>query len=234
MARITRKELKTDKFALEVEHTVDFFEEHRQDLVRYGAVALVLILIGVAVYYYRSQQHDARQAALAKAILVQEATVGQAPPGNLSFPTQQAKDEAAVKAFTEVASKYPGSDEGMIAKYYLGCIAADQGKLSDAAKAYEQVADSGSKQYSALAKFSLAQIYIMQGKNDQGEKLLRWLVDNPSVFVSKSQATIALARAIAATRPNEALNLVEPLRTSPDSAVSQTAITTYAELSATH
>ena len=36
MSRITRKELKTDKFALEVEHTVSLFEQHRQEIIRYG------------------------------------------------------------------------------------------------------------------------------------------------------------------------------------------------------
>ena len=36
VARITRKELKSDKFALEVEHTVTFFEEHQKELIRYA------------------------------------------------------------------------------------------------------------------------------------------------------------------------------------------------------
>ena len=50
MARITRKELKTDKFALEVGHTVDFFEEHHTEIVRYGAAALVVIAIVVLIF----------------------------------------------------------------------------------------------------------------------------------------------------------------------------------------
>ena len=44
MARITRKELKTDKFALEVEHTVNFFEEHQKEIIRYGASPRVVAL----------------------------------------------------------------------------------------------------------------------------------------------------------------------------------------------
>ena len=53
MARITRKELKTDKFALEVEHTVTFFEEHQKLIMRYGAVALALIALIVGYSMYR-------------------------------------------------------------------------------------------------------------------------------------------------------------------------------------
>ena len=49
MARITRKELKSDKFALEVGQTVSFFEEHRQEILRYGAIALgVAVLVELA------------------------------------------------------------------------------------------------------------------------------------------------------------------------------------------
>jgi hypothetical protein len=38
VARITRKELKSDKFALEIGHTVTFFEDHQKVLIRYGGL----------------------------------------------------------------------------------------------------------------------------------------------------------------------------------------------------
>ena len=43
-----------------------------------------------------------------------------------------AKRAAAIKGFSEVAAKYPSANEGAVAKYYLGAIAADQGKMADA------------------------------------------------------------------------------------------------------
>ncbi len=90
MARITRKELKTDKFALEVEHTVDFFEEHKSEIIRYGAAALALAAIVVLFIWYRGHEHTLRQEALAKAMAVVEAPVGQAgylpDPSSLSQP----------------------------------------------------------------------------------------------------------------------------------------------------
>ena len=52
MARITRKDLKTDKFALEVGHTVDFFEEHRREVVRYGAALSTKRRLYEAALYY--------------------------------------------------------------------------------------------------------------------------------------------------------------------------------------
>ncbi|MGA2738052.1 MAG: tetratricopeptide repeat protein [Bryobacteraceae bacterium] len=230
MARITRKELKTDKFALEVGHTVDFFEEHQTDILRYGAAALVVAALAVLFLVYRSHQQTARQEALAKAIEVQEAPVGQASPGApISFPNQEAKDKEAVKVFSELASKYSGTDEGYIAEYYLGCIAADQGKLGEADKRFSSVANSAGKQYASLAKLSLGQLYFAEGKPGAGKEMLRSLMDHPTVFVSKDQAAVVLAKVLAPTEPAEARKLLDPLRAKPG-AISQTAIQAYGDL----
>jgi hypothetical protein len=230
VARITRKELKTDKFALEVGHTVDFFEEHRTEIVRYGAVALGIAALAVLFYFYRTHQHALREEALAKAIEVQEAPVGQGRPGApVTFPTQEAKDKEATKVFKDLAGKYSGTDEGYIAEYYLGCIAADEGNLQEADKHFSSVADSAGKKYASLAKLSLGQLYFAEGKPGPGEQTLRSLMDNPTVFVSKDQATIVLARMLASTKPAEARKLLDPLRAKPGP-VSQTAIQAYAEL----
>jgi len=232
VARITRKELKTDKFALEVGHTVDFFEEHHTEVIRYGAVAVAVAAIVFAIMLYRGHLHTVRQEALAHALQIQEAPVGQAPPGTeISFATQDAKDKEVAKAFRELASKYSGSDEGYIAEYYLGCLAADQGNLTEAEKRFQLVADSANKRYASLANLSLGQVYFAEGKNDQGEKLLRSLMLHPTLFVSKDQATITLAKALAHTKPAEARKLLDPLRAVPGP-VSQTAIQAYSELPA--
>jgi len=230
VARITRKELKTDKFALEVGHTVDFFEEHRTEIVRYAAAALAVAVIAALIFVYRAHQYGTRQEALAKAMQKADAPVGQGAPGaSVTFPTQEAKDKETVKAFSELAAKYPGTDEGYIAEYYLGCIAAEQGNLRDAEKRFSSVAESGGKKYASLAKLPLGQIYFAEGKNDLGKKTLRSLMDNPTVFVSKDQATIVLAKMLAHSEPAEARKLLDPLRAKPGP-VSQNAIQAYGDL----
>lgn len=231
MARITRKELKTDSFALEIEHTVTLFEEHKQEIVRYGGVGLAVVLIVVGILFYTGHQHAAREQALAKAIAVQEAPVGIAPNAQLSYPTQEAKDAAAIKAFTDLKSSYGGSAEAEIAEYYLGAIKADQGKLGEAEKSFDEVAQHGDAKYSSLAKLSLAQIYFADGKAPQGEATLRDLIAHPTIFVSKDQATIMLARLLAPKNPAEARKLLDPLRGTPGS-IGQVVLQLYGEISA--
>jgi predicted negative regulator of RcsB-dependent stress response len=224
--------LKTDKFALEVEHTVDFVAEHQRQLILYGSIAVAVALVAVSVFFFMRHQHTVREQALGEAIQIQEAPVGPPNPGAaLTFPTEEAKRAAATKAFNDLASKYPRSDEAAIAKYYLGAMAADQGKMTDAEKLFQAAAATGDKNYASLARFSLAQVYFAEGRTADAEKILRDLMAHPTLFVSKEQATIALAKGIAPTKRAEALKMLEPLRTMAGT-VSQVAINAVAELSA--
>jgi hypothetical protein len=228
--RITRKELKTDKFAFEVGQTVTFFEEHRQDLVRYGGIAVAVVVLIGGYMMYSSRQHSKRQEALFRAIQVQEAPVGQPTPGqNRNFPTQEVKDQVALKAFSDLASTYPGTEEGQIAEYYIGAIYADEGKLAQAETNFKAVADKADAKWASLAKLSLAQIYFSDGRDQQGEAILRDLMAHPTPFVSKEQAAITLARDIAPKNPAEARKLLDPLRSQPG-AIGQTALMAWSEL----
>jgi len=212
VARITRKELKSDKFAQEVGLTVDFFEEHRQDLVRYGGIALVALALIAGYMYYSRHQHAARQVALYTAIETSEAQVGAASEaGAMTFPTQQAKDAQTVKQLTDLMNKDGGTAEGYIAEYFLGSMRADQGNFADAEKLLLEAAQKADDKYASLAKLSLAQIYFQEGHADQGEKTLRDLMAHPTVFVSSDQAAITLARQIMAKNPGAARKLLQPL-----------------------
>lgn len=211
--RITRKELKTDKFAVEVEHTVDFVTQHSSQLVLYGSIAVAVAVISVGAYFYTRQQHTAREQALADAIQIQESAVGQQNPNApVSFPTEDAKRAAATKAFTEIAAKYSGTNEAAIAKYYMGASMAEQGKLADAQRLFQEAAEAGDKNYASLARFSLAQVYVSENRLADAEKIFRDLIANPTALVSKDQATIELAKTIAPTKPAEAKKLLDPLR----------------------
>jgi predicted negative regulator of RcsB-dependent stress response len=230
--RITRKELKQDKFALEVGHTVEFLGEHRKQAVWYGTAAVVAIVAIIVVLAWRRHQHTERQQALAAALEIQSAQISPTPAeGFKSYPSQQEKDKEAVKAFADVASRYSGSDEGTIAAYYLGVIAADQGNLDAAEKHFRLALDGANERYAALTKLALADVLKAKGNLAEGEKLLRSLIEDPNEFVSKEQATIALAELVASSKPAEARKLLEPLRTER-SAISRTAMNALNELPA--
>jgi predicted negative regulator of RcsB-dependent stress response len=228
--RITRNKLKTDRFAVEVEHSVEFVSEHRKQVIQYGAIAVVVACIIAGIWYYRDRQHTARQEELAQAMdIVQAPVAAGAPPGQLFFTTEALKSAAAEKAFKTFYDKYPSSSEAIVAASFLGAVYTDQGKLAEAEKYFKHVADSGDANYASMGKLSLAQVMLSTGRNADAEKLLRSLYETPSLFVSKEQAAVALARAIAVSKPAEARKLLEPLRTERP-AISQLAITLLSEL----
>lgn len=173
-----------------------------------------------------------RQQALNAALLISNGNVGEnGPPGALTFPTQDAKDKAEIKAFNELAQKYPGTEVGAIAVYHLGTLAADKGNMTEAEKYLKQAA-GGPKVYASLAKLALARIYGATKRLPEAENLMRSLIDHPTILVSKEEAIVALAEIEAANnKPEEARKLLEPLRTQR-SAVSRAAIQALSNLTA--
>jgi len=223
--RLTRKELKSDHFALEVQHGVEFVSGHRKQMGLYAAIAAAVVAIVLGVYFYRQHSAVQRQDALSNALQVLNAQVGpQQSEYTLAFPTEDARKKASVKAFTDVASKYSGSEEGNFAEYMLGTMAANDGNLADAEKRLKRVADSGNSNAASFAKLALAQVYAAEGKPAEAEKVARDLIDHPTAVVSKEQATFTLAHIIEATKPGEARKLLEPFRSSDRPNLSRAAI----------
>jgi predicted negative regulator of RcsB-dependent stress response len=227
---LTRKDLRTDGFAVAVEHNVEYVSEHRKQLIQYGVIAVVAILAAVGIYAYLTHSKTVREEQLSEAIGIQESQVTPAAaPGSGSYTTEEAKTTAAQKAFAAVAAEHSSAKEGQIAEYYLGCIAADAGKLDEAKAHFQKVADSNDKDYSALANLSLAEVDYMQNRPADGEKRLRGLIEHPTLLVSKDQATISLARHLLKTNPAEAKKLLEPLVKQPNAA-SQIAVGVLSEI----
>ncbi|HUA21673.1 MAG TPA: tetratricopeptide repeat protein [Bryobacteraceae bacterium] len=231
MNKLTRKEMKSDKFALEVQHSVAFVSEHRQQMIRWGITAAVVVVLGFSFYFYWNHMRDVREEALRSALQIQNANVGPAASSQaLTFPTADARTKAVIKAWTDLVSKYPGTQEAYMGHYYLGTTAADGGNMAEAEKQFRIVADGASAPYASVAKVALAQVLGSEGKLAEGEKILQSVIDHPTVLVSKDSATLALVDLIKNTDPARARKLLEPLRTSTRSAVSKAAINEYGEL----
>lgn len=229
---LTRKELlKQDQFAVQVGHSVDFLGAHRQQAIRYGGAILVVALVVAGGFYYRNSQSATRQAALAEAISLTTAPVAQqqVPPGVTNFATDGAKRDAVTKAFTELINKHGGSDEAYISEYYLASMDADGAKLADARRRYQDVADHASAGYASIARLALAQINVAENRVSDAEAIFKDLIANPTDLVSKDQATIAYARAIGPTRPDDARKMLKPL-TDVQSDISSIAIQVVSDL----
>lgn len=232
MDKQLRQQIKHDKFVEEVTHTVDYLKGHQDAVRKYGVVAAAVIVLAGAVYGFTSYQSRQREEALNKATLVLDAFVGQqSPTGGQVFKTQADKDAAALKAFSEVASKYSGSREGMLARYYTGNLLCDQGKVAECEAAFKEVSNGSDANVASLGKLSLATLYQSEGKTSDAEALLRDLVNHPTAVVSKEQAQLSLARTIMKTKPEEARIILNSLQALDRPAVTRAAVQLLGEMS---
>jgi predicted negative regulator of RcsB-dependent stress response len=233
MDKTLRKELKTDEFAVVTEHALDYAAHHRAQMIRYGGIALAVILVALGGYWFMQSRAEERRAALRDVYVAREATVGAEPQNGAlkAFSSQALKDEAVEKAITSLITKYPGTEEASIALFQKATMLADKGNLTESRKIYEQLAAAGGD-FGSLARFSIAQAMVAEGKVADAEKIFRELIASPTTMVSKEQSTMALARALMSTRPDEARKLVEPLRAHPRNQVSRNAVSLLGEIPA--
>jgi predicted negative regulator of RcsB-dependent stress response len=228
--RQLKKVVKSDEFKQQVWHGVDFLKEHTAEAKKYGGIALAVLVVAGAIYFYVGHQAEAREEALAHALRVDQATVGSnTQAANLHFNTQEEKDKASETAFREIAAKYPGTQEGAIALINLGQAAVDKGDMKEGEKDLKSVVDSAPAAFASQAALALATLYNLEGNTAEAQKLLENLVKNPTVTVSKEEAQLALARVQVKTNPAGACKTLEGLQASRN-AISKAAVSEAGEI----
>lgn len=177
MKRIERHKLKENEFARTVANAREVLSARQRDIATVVVVA-ALALAAVGGYAWWRQSRNAKaNAALASALVTYEAPVvppapptpGSAPPLPQPgvFQTEQAKLEATLPKFLDVAAKFPNSDAGIAARYYAAGILASLGRYPEAEQRFKEVVDkAGNKIYGRTAKLGLAEAQVAQGKYD--------------------------------------------------------------------
>jgi predicted negative regulator of RcsB-dependent stress response len=231
---LTRHELKEqlqhDSFTDTFSTVWTYASENRAQVTRYGIVAaIVLAIIGVALWY-ASYRRSVRENDLQAAYNILQAQVGAPNQFTKTFPTQQAKNEAASKALADVVRKDGGSREAYIAQYYLGTLKVQTGDNKGAEADLKAVANSG-KEPAELAKIALAQLYSGENRVPEAQELLGSIVNKPTSLVSKAQAEIFLARLDSTVNPKRAKSILQSLQTpGQDPAVARAASELSAQL----
>lgn len=213
---MTRHELKEslqhDQFTDTVSKVVNYTVADRQRLIRWAVILGAGLLIAGAAIWFSSYRSSVRQQDLEVAFAVLNAPVGTSETASKSFPTQDAKTKASMKALADVIAKDGGTREGLIAQYYLGTLKAQNQDPKGAESDLSAVSNSNSE-CAPLAKIALAQLYTSQNRSAEAQKLLREIVDKPTDLVSKAQAQVLLAQILQSNNPQEAKKIVQSLKT---------------------
>ncbi len=197
----TRHQLKEDRFSkatFEVaEKTVNWSHEHQSILIGAAVAVVVIAALVVGGWYYISTQDEKASLDFAKAVRTLDAQLrpagSPAQPGIPSFESANERATAARKQFQAIVDKYPHTHTADMAHYFLGVTAVNLSDNATAEKNFKDVADSGNKEVSSVAKLALASLYGQTNRPKDAIAIYQQLINKPTASVSKVTAQLQLA-----------------------------------------
>jgi len=213
---ISRKELKTDQVQDALAHSAEAVLSHQTVLI-YIAVAAVVVGLGVFGWRSYSERQSVKASSeFSDAMRVFEApvlTAGQNPtPGEISFSQPAAKFQDALKKFEDVASHYSRTRSGQLSHYYAAICLERLNQDAQAILWLTGVANGSDPDFTALARFELAQIDDRQGKSVEAVALYNQLLNGSSIFVPKPVVMLALAEHYRQSSPAQAAKIYHQIK----------------------
>ena len=123
-----------------------------------------------------------------------------APPPN-SYPTEQAKLEAALPKFLDVVGRYPSTDAGLTARYQAACTLAELGRAAEAQVKYQEVIDRDSSGiYGQMARLGLANLEVAGGQFDRAITIYKELTADRETRLPMDGILMQLGQRVCARR----------------------------------
>lgn len=225
---ISRQELKTDSVQEALSHGAEAVLSHKKGLI--GAVVVAAIIAaGIFGWRFYSQRQSVKaEAEYYDALMTYEAPVvapGQPPqPNEVTYSDANKKFQDALAKFAIVIKGYPSTRSGQLAKYYSALCEEHLGKSTQAIADLSEIENGSNRDFAAMARFELAQIYDQTGKSDLAVQRYNELLSNPSVLVPKPIVLLALAGHYRQSNPAQAAKLYNQIKAEyPDSGAAEEA-----------
>jgi hypothetical protein len=211
MKSTERHQLKQNEFAETTRRAVDAVSEHQRPILL-GLVAIVVVVGGIVAFtMFRNSRANEAGAKLGAAMAIAQSRISPAStiPGAIqpagTYPDENARSEAALKAFQEVIAAYPGTPQATAATYEAAGELLDLGRPAEAEKLFAEVAASNSELYSNVARLGVAQCKVASGQYDEAIKMLTDLSANRDGALPIDGVLAQLAQAyVKAGKPQDA------------------------------
>jgi TolA-binding protein len=174
-----RHHLKQNEFVTTTASVVDTVRANRDQFL-IGAIVVVLVVgIGGGWWYWHKHTNDEASSMFAIGMSIAQAPIAPPPtvPGATqtpgTYPSDQARQQAALQAFQQVASLYPSTAAGLAAKYQAGVALMSLARFPEAEQSFSAVADQGGTSlYGSMARLGRAEALQNEGKYDDAIKVL--------------------------------------------------------------
>ena len=209
MKTTERHRLKDNDLAIALGQAQSWADRNSRTLL---ATIIVIVVVGGGVLAYttwRNSTDTRARTMLAEAMVVEEARVMPAAPpagttndpnaigGQLpgTYPTEQAKLEAALPKFQAVADAYPSSGAGVTARYHLAKNLVALGRFDEALPHYDHVIANGEGLIAKTAKLGKAEAQVCAGKFDPAIATFKEFVDSKDPALPAEALLMELGRA---------------------------------------
>ena len=207
--RLTRKEMvRQDAIQQTLTETSGWLVRNLSYIL--AAVAIVLVSL-IAAYLWTSYQQSVEtelqtkfsdalakfHATITEEVLEDAADIQttQTPKTKYEFATAQERSEKALAAFEELSEEYSGLRLGSLSQYYMGLSMIDLEKLDEAKTVLSSlVSDSEFPDITNLARNSLVQLAVSEGSQQEAIRLLKEILDEPSLNFPEQLVLMRLAQ----------------------------------------
>jgi tetratricopeptide (TPR) repeat protein len=204
-----RQHLKDNELARAVAAAQSWVEQNRRTVLAVAA-AIVVVGGGLLAYSTWTSRVNAQAAGLlAEAMVIEEAAVQPpAPPAGTTndptnpggqlpgtYPTLEAKLEAALPKFQAAADGYPDTQPGRTARLYLAGTLARLGRRDEALAQYDRLIATNDALLSRAARLGKASVQIAGGQYDPAIATLKELAEQQGSAMPAEALLMELARA---------------------------------------
>jgi tetratricopeptide (TPR) repeat protein len=209
MKTTERHHLKDNELAIALNRAQGWAEQNSRTITTAIAAIAVVVVAVLGFMAYRNNNENQARAALAEAMVIEEARV--MPPGPPAgttndpnalggqlpgtYPTEKAKLEAALPKFQAAADAYPSSDSGLTARFHLARSLVTLGRFDEGIKAYDQVIAGGNALLTRSAKLGKADAQLRAAQYDPAIATLKQIVDAKEPGLPAEAMLMELARA---------------------------------------
>jgi tetratricopeptide (TPR) repeat protein len=192
----TRHQLKQDKFATFVSKEMQLATENRRTIVTAVGVVIAVLVVVIGYITYTNNRDEKASVAMGSAMRTYSAPL-RAPEAaatpDVTFTSAKERAQAALKLFNQIATDYPSTRNGKVARYMAGIAAMEAGDSKTAEQYLTEASSYRDKDLSSLAKFGLASLYRNQQRDADVIRLYKELIDADSTAVPKTTAQFELA-----------------------------------------
>ncbi len=207
-----RHHLKQNEFAATTAKVAASLSANRDRIVVILIAVLAIVVVGGGYWWWQKRTNDQAGALLGQAMAITQARIAPAPtlPGATqaagTYPTEDARDQAALQAFQQVMATYPSTPAGRAARYHIATSQLSMNKLAEAEQTFRELSSQGGGDiYVPMAKMGLASALAGQKKYDDAIKTLTDLAADRDGALPIDGVLMELARTyVRAGKPQEA------------------------------